>query len=133
MSQANLDLGRRAVQAMNDRDFATLGSIFSEDIVWRLIGGFADLMGTEFRGRDAVLTFLREVFDTLDARGEIEAIREVHDQVVMVVNTVGAGSASGAPASIRPGYVLSFRGGCISAVDGYYSADEALTAAGLPG
>jgi ketosteroid isomerase-like protein len=71
------------------------------------------------------------MMDTLGARGEIETIREVHDQVVVVVNGVGVGAASGAPATMRFGQVCSFRDGRISAVDGYYRADEALKAVGL--
>ena len=133
MSEENVEIVRRAAQALNDRDFATLEWIYSDDIVMRLIGGFADLMGTEFRGRDAVLSFWREMMDTLGARGEIETIRPVHDQVVVVVNGVGVGAASGAPATMRFGQVCSFRDGRISAVDGYYRADEALEAVGLAG
>jgi ketosteroid isomerase-like protein len=54
VSEENLDLVRRQIQAFNDRDIPALESIFSEDFAYRLIGGFADLMGTEFRGRAAV-------------------------------------------------------------------------------
>jgi ketosteroid isomerase-like protein len=40
-----VDLVLRSNQAFNERDIATLKAIHSEDVVVRLIGGFADLMG----------------------------------------------------------------------------------------
>jgi hypothetical protein len=42
MSQENIDLVRRSMQAFNDRDFPALESIYSEDFVLCLIDGFAD-------------------------------------------------------------------------------------------
>ena len=50
MSQENVEIVRRAHQAFNDRDLDALLASFTDDAEWRLIGGFADLIGTEFRG-----------------------------------------------------------------------------------
>ena len=38
MSQENVDLVRRSVQAFNDRDIPAPESIFSENFMYRLIG-----------------------------------------------------------------------------------------------
>ena len=65
---------------------------------------------------------------TVGGRFEIEAIREIGDQVLVIVTTRGVGAASGAGASMRNGQVFSFRDGQISALDGCYSIDDALKA-----
>jgi ketosteroid isomerase-like protein len=130
VSEENLDLVRRQIQAFNDRDIPALESIFSEDFAYRLIGGFADLMGTEFRGRAAV-AWLKEWTETIDARAEIEMIRQVDQQVLTIVQIAATGAASGVGTTLRVGQVYSFRDGHISALDAYYTPDEALKAVGL--
>jgi ketosteroid isomerase-like protein len=131
MSQENIDLVRRSMQAFNDRDFPALESIYSEDFVLCLIGGFADLVGTEFRGRDPALDFMTEWIETIDARGEIETIRQVNDQLFAIVNHAATGAASGVDTTLRVGHVYSFRDGRISALGSYYTVDDTLKAVGL--
>jgi ketosteroid isomerase-like protein len=132
VSQENLNLVRREFQAFNDRDLSTVESTLCEDVVMRLIGGgFADLQGAEFRGRDAYLSWMRDMISTIDGRAEIETIRQVGDQVVVLSAATGSGATSGIPLTNRFGAIYSFRGGRISVIDYYYSADEALKAVGL--
>jgi ketosteroid isomerase-like protein len=131
VSEEDVEIVRREFQAFNDRDFATLESTLCEDVVMRLIGGFADLQGAEFRGRDAYLSWCREMISTLDGTAEIETIREVGDHVVTVSAGMGSGATSGIPVTLRFGTVYSFRDGRISAIDNYYDPDEALKAVGL--
>jgi ketosteroid isomerase-like protein len=135
MSQDNRELVRRATQAFNDRDIPALELIYAEDFVFRLIGGLADMMGTEFRGLDAALGVWREVNETIDPRLQIEMIREVNDQVLAIMNGETTGAASGV-ATTRQfglGQVFTFRDGRISTQDAYYTVDEALEAVGLEG
>jgi ketosteroid isomerase-like protein len=133
MSHENVELVRRQVQAFNDRDIPALESIFSEDFVYRLIGGFADLMGTEFRGQDAALAWVKEWTETIDARAEIETIREVNEQVLTILHIAATGAASGVGTTLRVGQFYSFRDGRISALDAYYTPGDALKALGLAG
>jgi hypothetical protein len=86
--------------------------------VFRLIGGFADLMGTEFRGQAAALAWAKEWTETLDARAEIETIRQVNNQVMTILHIAATGSTSGVGTNLRVGQVYSFRDGRISALDG---------------
>ena len=131
MSQENVEVVRRAFRSFNDRDFDVLLACYTDDVEWRLFGGFADLMGSEFRGRDALRRWFTDWIDNLGVRAEIEALREVEDQIVVVTRTVGAGGASGARATDRGGQIYSFRDGLISAVENYYEPNQALEAAGL--
>jgi ketosteroid isomerase-like protein len=131
MSQENVEIVRQGFHAFNERDFDALLANFAEDVEWRLIGGFADLMGAEFRGRATVGRFLTDWVENLGGRGEVETVLEVDDRVVVIVRSVGAGGTSGAPATLRWRQVYTFRHGQISAVDNYYEASEALEAVGL--
>jgi uncharacterized protein len=132
MSQENMEIVRRGFTAFNDGDFNAMMRNFAEDIEWRLIGGFADLVGAEFRGHAGVRRFFDDLMENLGRnRSEMEAILEAEDRVVVIVHTRGAGATSGAPATMRWGQVYTFRGGQISAVDNYYEASDALAAVGL--
>jgi hypothetical protein len=48
-----------------------------------------------------------------------------------IVNIAATGAASGVDTTLRTGQVYSFRDGRISALDGYYTVDDALRAVGL--
>jgi ketosteroid isomerase-like protein len=131
MSQENVETVRRGFQAFNDRAIDALPVFFTDDVVWRHIGGLAGLMETEHGGLDAVQRWLTDWVEHVGGRSEIEAVFEADDRVVAITRTVGVGDTSGAPATIRTGLVLSFRNGRISAVDDYYEVSEALEAVGL--
>jgi hypothetical protein len=49
MSKENVEIVRRAFQAFADQDLDGALADFTEDVEWRLIGGFADLMGSDSR------------------------------------------------------------------------------------
>ena len=131
MSQENVEVVRRAIQAFNDRDFPAMESIYSEDVVFSLIGGFADLTGAQFRNQDAAYDWLRDWIKTIGPRAEIESVRQANDQVLAILNLAATGAASGVDTAIRTGNVYSFRDGRINAVDAYYDVAEALKAVGL--
>ena len=131
MSQENVELVRRAFQAFNERDYESLEAAVADDVEWRFIGGFADLVGPELRGRAQVREWFTEMVESLGSHSEIEQVHESGERLVVIVRTAGAGEASGAPATLRFGQVYSFRNGLISAVDNYYEADDALAAEGL--
>ncbi len=126
-----IELVERGHEAFRRRDLDALMDSFTDDAVWRLIGGFEAMMGSEFVGREAVRGYFEDWGETLGGSSEIEAVHEAGDHVVAIVRTEAAGAASGAPAAFRWGQVYSFRDGKVSAIDNYYDADEALTAAGL--
>jgi ketosteroid isomerase-like protein len=133
MSQENVEIVRRAHQAFNDRNLDALLASFTDDAEWRLIGGFADLIGTEFRGHEGLRRLFNEWVDNLGLQSEMEAVLDADDRVAVTLRVTGAGGASGVPTTIRSGNVYFFRDGKISAVDSYYEASEALKAVGVGG
>jgi ketosteroid isomerase-like protein len=131
MSQENVETIRRAVHAFNERDVDAMLADWADDVEMRLVGGFADLMGTEFRGHEGVRRWFNEWVENVDVRVEIEEIHDAGERVVLVARAVGAGETSGAPVALRGGQIYSFRDGLVIGADNYYEASEALEAAGL--
>lgn len=131
MSEGNVEIIRRAFQAFNERDVERMLAGWADDVEMRLVGGFADLMGAEFRGHEGVRRWFKEWVENVDVRVEIEEIHDAGDRVVVIARAVGAGEVSGAPVALRGGQIYTFRDGLVIAVDNYYEASEALEAAGL--
>ncbi len=131
MSQEHMDLVRRGFDAFNDRDLEALLASYTEDVEWRMVGGLADLMGGEVRGREALGGFLSDWLENLGGRAETESLLEAGDRILAVIHLTSAGGTSGAPTTQQIGQVYSFRDGQICAIDNYWNADEALKAAGL--
>jgi ketosteroid isomerase-like protein len=131
MSQENVDLVRRQTAAFNARDVPALEALYTEDCVVQLIGGMETMAGSEFRGREASLGYVHDLVETVGMTLEIEEIREVGDQVLMITTVGASGAASHAGATVRIANVYTFRDGKISINTSYYSVEEALKAVGL--
>jgi ketosteroid isomerase-like protein len=131
VSEHNVALVRRTIEAFNARDVEALRPIYQEDFVYRLIGGFADLVGQEFVGQEAAIGWMMDMLETSGARTEIEEIHDVGDRVLAILRVEAVGAASGAETSVLSGFVYSFTDGRISLVEGYYDVAEAFKAVGL--
>jgi ketosteroid isomerase-like protein len=131
MSRTNMDVVRAVFEAWNRRDFEGAVSHTAEDVELHFIGGFSDVMGTEWKGRDGMLRFWREWLGTLGGRIVVESLLDAGDRVVVIGTMDAVGEASGAPSVIRFGQVWSFREGQVVRIDGYYDPRAALEAVGL--
>jgi ketosteroid isomerase-like protein len=131
MSQENVEIVRVAFDEWNRRDFDSLRDLFHEDVDLHFIGGFADLVGANLTGRDAVFRFWHDFIGTLGGEFDLEAAHEAGDRVVTIATLRGVGGTSGVPSEIRFGQLWSLREGKVSRMDSYYRASEALEAAGL--
>jgi ketosteroid isomerase-like protein len=131
MSQEHMDVVRAAFEAWNRRDFDAAVRDTHEDVELHFIGGFADVMGTEWKGRDGLLRFWREWFGTIGGDVELERTVEAGERVVVIGTIEARGEASGAPSTIRFGQVWTFGGGRVVSIDGYYEPHDALEAVGL--
>ena len=131
MSQDNIELVRMAVDAVNQRDLATLDAIFSEQGEFH--STFAASEGRVFRGREGVRDYfatLGEVFD--DMRIEIEEIIDAgEDRLVVLVRVMGRGKGSGANVEQRNGQIWRFADRKIARIDSYLNPDDAFDAARL--
>jgi ketosteroid isomerase-like protein len=131
MPQANIDVVRAVFEAWNRRDFDTAVSHTAHDVELHFIGGFSDVMGTKWTGREGMRRFWREWLGTLGGRLTLERALEAGDQIVVFGTMHTVGDTSGVPSSIRFGQVWSFREGKVFRIDGYYDPHAALEAVGL--
>jgi ketosteroid isomerase-like protein len=131
MSEENVELVRLAVDAANQRDLATLDSIWSEEGEFH--STFAASEGRVFRGRQGIRDYfvtLGEVFD--DMRIEIEEITDAdEDRLVVLLRVAGRGKGSGANVEQRNGQVWTLVDGKIARIDSNMNRTEAFEAAGL--
>jgi ketosteroid isomerase-like protein len=131
MSETKIDVVRAVLEAWNRRDFDAAIGHTAEDVELHFIGGFADVMGTEWKGHDGMLRFWREWLGTLGGCIVVESLLDAGDRVVVIGTMEAVGDTSGAPSAIRFGQVWSFRDGKVVRIDGYYDPHDALEAVGL--
>jgi ketosteroid isomerase-like protein len=131
MSEENVEIVHRVVEALNRRDFDDAARALHEDAVFHQVGGFAGLVGENLDGREEIFRFVPDVVETLGAQIAIETTLDAGERVVIIATAEGIAEASGAPTKIRFGQVWSFRDARVSQVDGYWEPMEALKAAGL--
>jgi ketosteroid isomerase-like protein len=131
MSQENLDVVGAVFDAWNRRDFDAAVRDTHEDVELHFIGGFADVMGTEWRGRQSLRRFWRDWLDTIGGCLSVESMLDADDRVVVIGTMEAVGETSGAPSTIRFGQVWTFRGGRVARIDGYYDPRAALEVVGL--
>ena len=132
MSHENVEIVRQVIEAWNRRDYETLMAFGHDDIELHLIGGFADMIGERFEGRDGVLRFWREMAQTIGGHIDFDDSRDLDGSKLLVRFTwTGSGFESGAPAEMKTGQIWTFRDGKVIHVDAYYDAAAAIEAAGL--
>jgi ketosteroid isomerase-like protein len=133
MSEENVEMVRRALEAYNRRDIEAVLEIHDPDVEWHpalqaLLGGEA----TVYRGHEGVREFLR---DLDEAFAELQIViadtRDLGDQVVAIGHAHGRGRESGAETETPIGYLVDFRNGKVTRVLSYLDPTEALKAAGL--
>jgi ketosteroid isomerase-like protein len=131
MSEENLDVVREVFDAWNRRDFDAAVRNTHQDVELHFIGGFADVMGTEWKGRESLLRFWRDWLETIGGYLALESMLDANDRVVVIGTMDAVGEASGVPSTIRFGQVWTFKGGKVLRIDGYYDPRAALEAVGL--
>jgi ketosteroid isomerase-like protein len=131
MSQENVEVMRRAFEDFNRRELAAAVDAFHPDAEW--VPYLAALEEEIYRGRDEIERMWREVLkDVPDFQIElVEVIAEGADTVVVEVDFLGMGRASGADIRTTVYQAASFRNGKVLNVQGFRTAAEALGAVGL--
>lgn len=133
MSEADFEVIRDQFAATNERDFERAMSYYDEDVVLVVEEGFLNT-GT-FEGREAVGEWFGDWFRAFgpDYRFEILDSRDIGDGVVFLVASYGgSGRTSGAMVRDQRAYLYRVRGGLITRVQLFLTADAALEAASLP-
>ncbi|HEY7151931.1 MAG TPA: nuclear transport factor 2 family protein [Solirubrobacterales bacterium] len=133
MSQQNVEIVRRLLDAYNRGDGDAVGILFHPEIEWRPVAG--PLIGVDaLHGREESLRFMFEqVPEVLDGfRVVSDELRALPDGgVLSLAHYEGQGTASGAPVEMTSAAIYRFQAGMILSFTEYASREEALEAAGL--
>jgi ketosteroid isomerase-like protein len=131
MSQENLAIAQRFLDAFNRRDLNVLMDTATPDIAF-----FAALAGTiddnSFQGREGMRAYFADVDSAWEEfRLIVDEYRDLGDRLLTLGRLEGRGRGSGAAVDTPQGAVLDIRDGKISCVRSYLDHGEALRAAGL--
>jgi uncharacterized protein len=133
MSQANVEMTKRGLEAYNRRDVEALLEDLDPEVEWhpalpKLLGGEA----TVYRGHEGVREFFRDTDDVLDEIDvEYSEIRDLGDRVFVIGRFRARGKASGAETESPIATVSDIRNGKVIRIQTYLDPKEALEAAGL--
>jgi ketosteroid isomerase-like protein len=132
MSQENVEVVRRMLQAFADGGLDAMAEFWDADIDWRAAEGAIDDVG-EMHGPVAVRRYVQDWIDTFDdARLVVEELRDVGDDRVLAIQRgKGRAKLSGVELDLRYAVVYTVRGGKVVRVREYLSVEQALEAAGL--
>jgi ketosteroid isomerase-like protein len=134
MSQENIDLHERGIEAVNARVFSDELAAETLAAGFRIENAATAVTDKTYHGAEGIREWVRDIFEGLDedARYETEEIlADGEDFVVARVRLVGHGARSGAPVELRWVAVTWYEGGKATRSVGYLRRREALKAVGL--
>ena len=131
MSQENVEVATRAIDAFNGTDVDAFAALTSPDFEWS--PSMVAIEGETYRGRDGIDKYFGSLGNSWEKfHISRDRFRDAGDVVVMLGRLEGLGKGSGVPVDSSLGMVFDFRGGAISRIRSYLDHAEALRAAGLP-
>jgi ketosteroid isomerase-like protein len=132
MSEENVEVVRRMLQAFADGGLNAMDEFWDPDIDWRAAEGAIDDVGA-MHGPVAVRRYIQDWIDTFDGFSVVvEELRDVgDDRVVTIQRLNGRAKLSGTETDLRYAVVSTIRAGKVVRVREYLSIDEALEAVGL--
>jgi ketosteroid isomerase-like protein len=131
MSQENVEVARKVIDAVNRGDLDAWSGFLSPDVVWESLPlvGFRDVYRGPAEAREW-LEQITEVFEEVHL--EIEQITPLNnDAVLNELTEIGRGRGSGLLAKQRIWEIVWFAEGLITRRQPFSTRDEALEAAGL--
>ena len=130
MSQGNIEVATRAIEAFNAVNVEGFADLTTPDFEWS--PSMVAIEGTIFRGREGIERY----FHSLNGAWEKfhihrQRFRDAEGVAVMLGRLEGRGMGSGVPVYSTLGMVFDFRDGAVSRIRGFLDHEEALEAAGL--
>jgi ketosteroid isomerase-like protein len=131
MSQANVEVAKRALDTLTRRDIDLDDDLYAPDFEWfpALPG---NVEGGSYRGREGAERYREEVRNTWEElRVVADEFRDLGDRVLMLGRMEGRGRGSGVQVDAPLATLADFRNGKIWRIRAYLDHGEALRAAGL--
>jgi ketosteroid isomerase-like protein len=130
MSQENVEIVKRLIDAFNKREVDAFAEITTPDFEW--ITSMAAVEGEVFRGREGIETYFGRMRDAWEEFLVVaNDYRDIGDRVLLLGRLEARGLASGVPVSTSLDILYDLRDGEISRMHSYLDHDEAMGAAGL--
>lgn len=131
MSQANVEIIKRAIDAFNKRELDQYDDLYTPDYEW-----FPALTGTvegrSYQGREGMETWFVEARETWESfLSFADDLRDLGDRVLGLGRIEGRGLGSGVELDAPMAIIVDFRDGKIARTRTYLDQSEALRAAGL--
>jgi ketosteroid isomerase-like protein len=127
MSEANVEIVKRAIDALERRDVEALADLNTADFEL-----FPAMEGGSLRGREGLETFLRNLREAWEEEHYIaDEFRDLGDRVLWLGRMEGRGRSSGVEVDAPVGAILDFRDGKIARIRTYFDHSEAVRAGGL--
>jgi ketosteroid isomerase-like protein len=131
MSEENVEMFWRSIEAFNARDVDAMTDLITDDFEFAPYLA-AVIETTSYRGLEG----LRKYRSDADAAWEeievrVDSLRDLGDRLIAFGELRGRGRGSGLEIQAPLTWLVDFREGKLSALRGYQTASEALEAAGL--
>ena len=132
MSEENVALARKVIDALNRRELDALPAFLSPDVVWEALEGVPGI-GELYRGPAGVREWIELMWqNAAEGHIEIEQITDLGDERVFIAVVVTARRrGSGVPFEYRTWQIAWFADGLITRRQVFWTRAEALKAAGL--
>jgi ketosteroid isomerase-like protein len=133
MSEENVALVRKAIDALNRADFDALLALISPDVVWEALEGVSGI-GELYRGRAGVREWIEQMLENTEEgiHIEIEQLADLgDDRVFIAVVFTARRRGSGVPFELRNWQIVWFADGLITRRQIFWTRAEALKTAGL--
>jgi ketosteroid isomerase-like protein len=128
MSQENVEIVNRAIDAFNERDVGAFEDLVTPDLAWLPVTPEGDL----YRGRDAIERYFAGAGDAWEeVRVVAEEYRDLGDRVLILGRFEALGKGSGIPVSTPQATIFDLLHGRISQIRSYLDQDDARRAAVL--
>jgi ketosteroid isomerase-like protein len=130
MSQENVELVKRLLDAFNAKDLDRFTGLTTPDFEWS--PSMVAIEGEVFVGRAGIEAYFGRMTDGWDSfRVEDGVLRDLGSRVLWSGRLEGRGRISGAPVSAPLDILYELRDGKISSMRSFLDHDDALKAAGL--
>ena len=130
MSQENVEVAERMVEAFNRRDIDGIANLVTPDVEWAPAMGAIE--GEVFRGREGIGTYWGRLDGAWeDYRVVADEHRDLGEIVLTLGRMLGRGRGSGVPVDTPLGILGDYRDGKCWRVRVFLDHAEALRAAGL--
>jgi ketosteroid isomerase-like protein len=133
VSEENAAVARKAIDALNRRDFEALPAFLSPDVVWEALEGVSGI-GELYRGRAEVREWIALMLENTEEgiHAEIEQMADLRDDRVFIAVVLTARRrGSGVPFEYRTWQIVWFADGLITRRQVFWTRAEALKTAGL--